>query len=320
VNAVLTKEPTSEKSLAAANPAAPPRAWWVNHPGWVVVAVLGLALLWCYWTTFQVMADRWAHEPQYSHGFLVPVFAAVVLWMRRQQWVNRSWRPSPWGLLLLGTGLALHLEGAQLDIEALDGFSLLPTLAGLVLFVGGWSLLRWSWPAITFLGFMLPLPYFLEQGLSQPLRRLATLMGTYLLETLGYPAIAEGNIILIDDMPLDVANACSGLGMLMTFFALSTALVMVIRNNWVDKTIIVLSAIPIAVLVNVLRITATGVAYVNFGRDSGRFIMHDVAGYLMPPLALLLLWFELWLLDHLFQEVEESAPLAIPGLQENPRN
>src|SRR5207244_10021076 len=142
--------------------------------------------------------------------------------------------PCGWGALFLARGTALGLLGARLDIDAIDAFSLLPTLAGLVWLVGGSALLRWSWPALAFLGFMLPLPFVVEQSLSQPLRRLATVLSTYLLETLGYPALAEGNVILIDEVRLGVVDACSGLGMLMTFFALATALAMVIKNSWVD--------------------------------------------------------------------------------------
>src|SRR5207247_2117523 len=121
-------------------------------------------------------------------------------------------------------------------------------------------LFRFAWPALAFLGFMLPLPYQVEVALAHPLRRLATGMSTYLLQTIGYHAIAEGNIILIEQSSLGVAEACSGLGMLMTFFALATAMALAIRAPAVDRLVLVVSAVPIAVLANVMRITATGVA------------------------------------------------------------
>lgn len=289
--------------------------WGAAHQEWLTAGVLGLALLWCYWPTLWTMEELWSQDPQYSHGFLVPLFALAVLLLRRSEWKDRAWQPSALGLVPVAVGVFLRLASAQIDMNFLDAISLLPMLAGIVLLVGGKSMLGWTWPAIAFLAFMVPLPYAVEQTLSQPLRRLATVMSTYLLETLGYPAIAEGNVIHIEDIPLGVAEACSGLGMLMTFFALATAFAMVIKNPWPDKALLIASAIPIALLANVLRITATGSAYMMFGRELAMTIMHDVAGWLMMPLALFLLWLELLLLERLFVELEDEAPLRVAGGQ-----
>ncbi len=276
----------------------------------LALAALTLCLLWAYWTTLATMADRWATDAQYSHGFLVPVFAAVVLWFRRDQFPVGELAPSWWGLPWLLGGLALHLAGPGLGYEPLDAFSLLPTVAGVCVLVGGGAALRWVWPAIAFLGFMLPLPYQVELFLAQPLRRLATVATTYLLQLLGFPALSEGNIILIDDLRLGVIDACSGLGMLVTFFALSTAVALVIERPLTDRLVLVFSAIPIALVANILRITATAVAHVTLGSDVGN-TTHNLAGWLMMPLALGLLWLELWYLKRLLIEVEPPQPLAL---------
>ena len=131
--------------------------------------------------------------------------------------------------------------------------------------------------------------------------------------TLGCPALAEGNIIFIEDIPLGVEQACSGLGMLMTFFALATAMAMIVKASLTDRLILVASAIPIAILANVIRITATGYAYHLAGRDSAlaQMIYHDLAGWLMMPLALAMLWFELRLLANLFVDEPENAPMPM---------
>jgi exosortase len=158
---------------------------------------------------------------------------------------------------------------------------------------------------------MLPLPFSLDQALSYPLQRLATICGTFLLQTFGYPAWAEGNVIMMDEIRLRVVDACSGLGMLMTFFALATALALIAKAPLPDRLGLVVSAIPIAVLANVLRITATGMAYYHLGPDSetAYAIMHDLAGWLMMPLALALLWLELNYLGWLLVPVEERQPV-----------
>jgi exosortase len=292
-----------------------PPFWLTIHAAPVMTVCLGVALLWSYWPILGTMTDRFWRDPQYSHGFLVPFFSLFLLWHCRDSWRGPTLQPSIWGLPFLAGGVVMRLFGSRLDNYSIDAFSLLPTLAGVVTLVGGRQMLRWCWPAIAFLGFMMPPPYMLEQALSQPLRRLATVMSTFLLETLGCPAIADGNVILLDDVPLKVADACSGLGMLVTFFTLSTALAMLLDRGWLEKMGIVCCAIPIVVLANVLRITATGLAQVGFGAQAAHLVMHDLAGWLMMPLALLMLWFYVWIVDRVFPRAEDAAPLMVPGLK-----
>ena len=299
------------------SPATRAKRWIASSQGRssLILAALGLALLGSYWTTLARMAERW-QQPQYSHGFLVPGFALVVLWSRRQALQGAVIQPSWWGLVLLGAGLACRLAAARMDLDFADGSSLLLTLAGLTLLLGGWGTWRWAWPAIAFLAFMLPMPYMVETALGQPLRRLATGVSTYVLQTLGYPALAEGNVIHIEDLRLGVIDACSGLGMLVTFFALATALALIARAPLVDRLVIVASAIPIALIANVARITATAVAHYALGSAAAKVVMHDLAGWLMMPLALALLWLELRYLALLFEVVPEcqDLPLPLPGI------
>lgn len=273
-----------------------------------------LALLWCYAPTLAAMAERWRTDPQYSHGFLVPVFAAIVLWSRRGLLRDAHPTPNAWGLAVLLAGVGLRQFAVVVGYEPLDGLSLLPALAGLVLLLGGPVYLRWAWPALAFLGFMLPLPHFAESALAQPLRRLATLASTYILQTLGVAAIAEGNVILIGEVRMGVAHACSGLGMLMTFFALSTALALIAPAPLIDRLVLVASAVPVAALANVVRITATGLAYACFGKESDvPSFVHTAAGWLMMPLALGLLWLEMRYLARLFVTAAPSRPPTAPG-------
>jgi len=275
--------------------------------------VLTVALVASHWATLSRMAERWSSDPQYSHGFIVPVFALVVLWCRREMLKRAEWKPAWAGLSLLLLGLALRVCAAPADFEALDGLSLMPTVFGLVLLAGGWSILRWSQPALAFLAFMIPLPFSIEVAMSNSLRRVATVMSTYTLQTFGLPAMAEGNIIYIEEVPLGVEQACSGLGMLMTFFALATAMALIANAPLRDRLVLIASAIPIAILANVIRISATGVAYHLDGKDSelAQLIYHDLAGWLMMPIALLLLWLELKFMANLFYEVADVKPSPI---------
>jgi exosortase len=194
----------------------------------------------------------------------------------------------------------LRFLGTYYYIEWLEAVSLLPVLGGAILLLYGSSAFRWSWPAIAFLFFMVPLPYRVETGLARPLQRIATVAATYALQTLGRPALSEGNVIIVNEARIGVVEACNGLGMLLVFFALTTGLVILIRRSPLDKLFLLLTTAPIAVLVNVVRITLTGVLYETAGSRWAELVCHDLAGWLMMPMALALLCLELHFLTRLF--------------------
>ena len=159
--------------------------------------------------------------------------------------------------------------------------------------------------------FMIPLPFRLEVALGAPLQRAAAWCSTCLLQMLGQPAIAEGNVIALRSSRLGVVEACNGLGMLVTFSAMATAVALVIDRPWLDRLVIVLSAVPISFIANVSRITATGLLQETVGHDVAGVVYHDLAGWLMMPLALVLLWGELRLLSHLL--VDLPGPGSCPA-------
>jgi exosortase len=276
---------------------------------------LGAALLWAFWPTLAELAHRWSNDSQYSHGYLVPVFAAALLWMRRENRPAFEPRFSWWGVALLSLGVALRFVGDFIFLDWLDAIALLPCLAGLAVLCGGKAALRWSWPAIAFLAFMVPLPYRVEIALAHPLQRVATKASNYSLQTLGLPAVAEGNVIFMNESQIGVVEACSGLSMLVIFFALSTALTFVVDRPWWQKLLLIVSAVPIALIANITRITVTGVMHETVGHEAANIVFHDLAGWLMMPFALVLLWIELQILARLFVEVKRPERIAVTPLE-----
>jgi exosortase len=256
-------------------------------------------LLWAYWTTLGGLAEAWAGSAEHSHGYLVPVFAALLLWLRRDQLQGFSAQPVRWGLALVALGVAMRLYGTYAYRVWFDQVSLVPCLAGLVLLLGGWGAWRWAGPSIAFLTFMAPLPHTVAILLTDPLQRLATVASTFCLQTFGLPAVAEGNVILINDVRLGVVVQCSGLRMLVIFFALSTAVALLMRRPLWERLTVVCSAVPIALATNILRITVTGVLHETVGPELANAVFHDLAGWLMMPVALLLLGLEQQMLKRL---------------------
>jgi exosortase len=280
----------------------------------LVLPAAGLFLLgflfWCYWTTLADMSERWAGDPMYSHGYLVPLFALVLLWLRRAQCPQTGLRPNWWGLALVAAALLLRLAGACFYYPFLDQVSLLPCLAGIALLAAGWPALRFAWPAIAYLAFMIPLPYSVAMALSGPMQTFATNASVFVLQVLGQPALAEGNVILLNEVELKIVAACSGLSMLVVFFALSTAVALVVRKPLWEKIVIGASAAPIALLANIMRITMTALLYELVDAELARSLFHDLAGWMMMPIALGLLGLELLFLKHLFLEPVASVGAA----------
>ncbi|MBM4070088.1 MAG: exosortase/archaeosortase family protein [Planctomycetes bacterium] len=275
--------------------------------------VLGVGLLWVYWPTLLDVAGRWRTDSQYSHGYAVPLFSLYLLWRRRD--LLAALQPTGWGLLILAGGLALRFFGTYIYLDWLQGLALLPCLAGACLLAGGWRALHWSWPAIAFLIFMLPLPHRIETGLAYPLQRVATLASTYILQTLGVAAFSEGNVICMGPVRIGVVEACSGLSMLMIFFALSTAVCLVVDRPWGEKALIFASSIPIALAANIIRIVVTAVLHKTVSSAWADYVFHDLFGWLMMPLALAMLWAEMRLFAWLVVDLPVRDPeiVRIPG-------
>jgi exosortase len=272
---------------------------------YVVFALVTTVIVWSYWTTFEAVVGRWGSDPQYSHGYLVPLFSIGLLWMRRDLLEPSLLSPSWWGISLVIAGAGMRILGTLFYFDWLDSVSLLPILGGFVLLLGGTNALRWSWPAIGFLFFMIPLPHQVETAMRGPLRQIGTLSGTYILQTFGLPAISEGNTIIVDEARIGVGEACSGLRMLMIFFALSTAVALLTERVPWERLLIVASAVPIALIANIARLSVTAMVHRTMGARIADVVFHDLAGWLMMPLALGLLWVELWVLSHLFVAEEK---------------
>lgn len=271
---------------------------------YLLPGALGALLLWAYGTTLAGLAHTWSTDPTYSHGFLVPVFALILLWQRRGNWAGLEPRPSWWAIPLLMLAVAMHLTGAYYFSPWLEQTSLLLALAGVCLAVGGRGVLRVAGPALAFLAFMVPLPGRLDKALAQPLQQVATLASTNALQTFGFFAQSEGNVILLSDYELGVVEACSGLRMLMVFLATSTAVALMLRRSLVQRLLVVASAVPIALLCNVIRITVTGILHETAGHDLANRLYHGVAGWLMAPMALAFLGLELLVFRKLFVPVD----------------
>jgi exosortase len=212
-------------------------------------------------------------------------------------------------LALIAVAAVMRFASAYYHFALLDPMSLVPVLAGIALFAGGWRVLRWAGPSIVFVGLMVPLPGAIGGLLSHPLQRAGTMSATYALQTLGFPAVAQGNVIVLSDTQLGVVEACSGLRMMMLFFAVSFAIAFLVKRPLLDRVIILASAAPVALVANIARIVTTGMLHDLASHKAADALFHDLAGWFMMPLAVLLLWLELGLLARLLTPPRSLAPV-----------
>jgi exosortase len=276
---------------------------------WIVFGVLVAALTLAYLNMLQYTSTLWTKE-EYSHGWIVPLIAGYLFWIRRKALVEAPTMDRWIGVAMVAACMGVRVFSAYYDYNNFDRWSYVVALLGATLIAGGRRMLWWAGPPIGFLIFMYPLPAFLENTLLMKLQSGATAASTWTLQLLGVSAAREGNTIAIDmlENPLQVVEACSGLRMLTIFGAMSVALVMIIERPWWDKLIILLSAIPIAVASNVIRIVTTGLMQMLFGQDTPWLdnLIHDWAGLAMMPIGLGLLWIELAILSRLTIPVDSD--------------
>jgi exosortase len=306
----LASSSSSDSTAPDVEPGVPGRGFsWVQAmPLVVVVAVL----CWAYSSNLRNLIRVWNQDPNYSHGYLVVPVALFILWRRWGQADLAEMKPAWWGWVLLVVVLASRAVFYERGTDWLETATFLPVLACLAIAAGGWPLLRRAWPAIAFLIFLMPLPQGLNGMLSQPLQRVATLGSSIFLKLSGLWVATEGNRLLVGADSLEVAAACNGLSMLMCLAATVVAMTMIVDMAFWKQVALIASIVPIALLSNVLRIAATAWCYHLFGAAVGGHFAHDAAGWLMMPLALVLVGLELSLLSWLIISYEE-IPVKHPG-------
>ncbi|RMF99672.1 MAG: exosortase/archaeosortase family protein [Planctomycetota bacterium] len=221
-------------------------------------------------------------------------------------------RARPLGFMLVVSSLAYWLGCARLGLDVPEMYAFGPCFLGLALLVLGKPGFELAWPSAVFFVLMAPLPYTLEQRLLVPLQGLAADGATYLLQLAGYEAANEaGHFIRLGALKLGVVEQCSGLRMATVFLALCAAAVVVVRLPKWQIPVFLLAAVPIALAVNILRITVTAILMVEFDRQLAEKVFHDWAGYAMPVVAVGLLALLAVLLDRLVVWEEDDSPVDI---------
>ena len=268
---------------------------------YVAFALIALAFA-IYAPILYYMGLHWYFSADYSHGFLIGPLAVYFAWERKGQLRQAPIEPSWWGLLPLALG-SLALAVGRLGVELMNmRVSFVLTLMGLVLLLLGRRVFRILLFPLCFLFLMVPLPQSLVNVVAFPLQLVAADWAVSLLYYLHIPALREGNIIHLPNTTLFVAEACSGLRSLMALITLGVVFAYFFRKSWGERVVIVLSAIPIAIVVNALRVALTGILAYRLGEKAAEGLVHEFQGLTTFGAAFLLLLAEARLLAWLWPE------------------
>ena len=292
------------------------------------VLVLGLA----YAPNFVDLLSVWYKNPNYSHGILVIPFAVFIFWRqlsnaKEKPTLNSSATSCYWGWIALAVILALRVIAYEHNAQWSENVTIVPAVTCLAWIFGGWSLLQIAWPAIAFLLFMFPLPPSINNSISLSLQEIATTGSCFLLQLSGIWVVQHGNTLLLTSMTgemerLEIAAACSGLSMLMTLAATVTATIILIPLPTWKRITILVSAVPIALVSNMLRIVGTGWCYYFITTPTYKAWAHDISGWLMMPMALALVGLELGILSWLVPKEsrsEDEGKVIVRALSERKR-
>jgi len=279
---------------------------------WITGLLIFIAFLWSYWSSvFTDLWTIWMQSDEYSSGLLVPLITVYIIWTRRKDIAACKITPSLWGLVLFAVAQAFRFFGLFFMFRSAERISMLITVSALILLLFGWKILGKLTTVLLFLSLMIPLPNSFHQHLTIPLQNWATTSAVYCLETIGFTVIREGNVINLDGVTVAVAEACNGLRMITSFFVINSMVALLVKRDMLQKLIIVASSIPVALLCNTIRLTATSVAFTLIDSAKWESAFHDFGGLAMMPVALAIIVFELWILSNIFVSTETVQELVI---------
>lgn len=260
-----------------------------------------LVTIWAYWPTITDLFKEWQRNDDYSAGQLVPLTALFLVWHERKRLRECSLSPCWWySIPLLVLAQTANIFGLLFMYESAERYSLVLTIAAITLMVAGRKVFRRVFWILLFLFLMVPLPGRIHNLISGPLQKIATTGSVFLLEAFGTSISQQGNVVTLNaQTTMAVEEACSGLRMLTAFIIVSAFIAYMIKRSRIQKTILLLSSIPVAVICNILRLCITAILFMLVSTEAAEKFFHDFAGIVMMPAAVLLMFGELWIMKML---------------------
>lgn len=250
-----------------------------------------LVFFFLYYKAIAKLISDWSVDPNFSHGFLIPVVALYMVWFKQNEISQISHEPSKKGIFIIIFGMLVHIAGNVGSELFLMRFSMIITLAGIIVYYFGFKMLWKVMVPVAYLIMMIPIPAIIWNKIAFPLQLFSANLSSQTIGLLNIPVFREGNILHLANTSLEVIDACSGLRSLTSLLALTGAFAFLAPLSTLKKWILFFSAIPIAVAVNVIRLTITGAMAAWIGPETAHGFLHDMSGLIVFGAALILVYF-----------------------------
>jgi exosortase len=278
------------------------------------IAAVIAAFVLCYWTVIAKLVHDWAHDDNYSHGFLIVPLALYFVWERRARLAAVRPRANWFGLVVVVASLGMLIAGTLGAELFVSRVSIVFLIAGTVLFTAGVDALRILAFPIAFLFLMVPPPAIIFNQIAFPLQLLASRFGEATLQVLSIPVLREGNLITLANTTLEVAEACSGIRSLISLLTLGIVYGYFVDPRLSVRTIIALSAVPIAIVANGLRVAGTGVAAHYYGAEAAEGFFHTFSGWVVFIVAFVLMYLVATIIIKVAPSRVGATPTSTPSL------
>ena len=253
------------------------------------VSLVTVGFLLIYWQVFAKLIDAWWNDGNYSHGFFIIPLAAYFAWVRRDRLRAAGERPTWFGLVVFAGSIVVLLAGLLGSELFISRISLIGAVAGIVLFLYGWGHLKILALPLAFLMLMIPIPAIILNQITLPLQLFASRVGAGALTACNIPVLREGNVLVLANTSLEVAEACSGIRSLISLVTLGIVYGYFTDTRLWVRLAIVASTIPVAILANGARVAGTGIAAHWWGPAAAEGFFHEFSGWVVFMSALVMI-------------------------------
>ncbi len=256
----------------------------------IQIILITAVFLAVYQKAIRMLVSDWSADPNFSHGFLIPLVALYMVWHKKNELALIPPKPALSGVGVIVLGMLVHLAGNLGSELFLMRFSMIITLSGILLYLLGFGMFKALLVPVAYLIMMIPIPAILWNQVAFPLQLFAAKLSAAAIQMINIPVFREGNILHLANTSLEVVDACSGIRSLTSLLALTGAFAFLAPLSPVKKWILFFSAIPIAVAVNVIRLTITAAMAAWIGPETAHGFLHDMSGLIIFGAALILVY------------------------------
>ena len=263
--------------------------WRFSWLGWAVLAFALLVAFIPFSNVLLGLFEVWNRQPEYSHSLLIPFISLFLIWRERDALTRLTFEGSWGGVALVLAGVLMWIVAELSTIYVIAQYAFLVVLNGLVLSLAGRQVFRRLWMPLLILLFIIPLPAFFSNGLSLQLQLLSSQLGVAVIRLAGISVYLDGNVIDLGTYKLQVAEACNGLRYLYPLMTLAFIISYLFRAPVWKRLLLFLSSVPVAVLMNSLRIGVIGVTVEYWGQKMAEGVLHSFEGWVVFMISTALL-------------------------------